>query len=677
MFLEFLAHLGVPFQPPAVPADWGIAFTPAERAAQAAWRAERTGRPLAAIVPASAVAPKDWPADRWAAVADVLAGDLGYEVALVGGPGARETAAARTVVERARHPVTWAMGDGVRRLAWVLDACALALAPDTGPLHIARALGVPTVGLYGHTNPWRVGPYRAYEDLWVDAYTPGGAAPDPSAFEPPADDRMARISVADVVERVRRASARDAAARDAAARAPRVGRGHPAPPGRRGTLIDSGARSPDPRAARMLTALIFDLDGTLVDTNELHTESWVRGFARLGYKIDADRVRPEMGKGGDNLAPDVLGRAADERDGERLREAVGEEYKQLAPERGVRVFDGAVELLAELRRRGLRTALATSSGAGDLEATFGAAGVDLREHVDVVVMKDDVARSKPYPDVVLAALEKLGLSPAECAMVGDTPHDAEAAKRAGVITLGVLCGGMNDARTLVGAGARRVYDGPADLLSRLDEALEAASPTRTRLTQAALEGLMREALAAAEEGMAAGEVPIGCAIADGDGRVVARGYNEMNRTGNKTAHAEIVTFARAAGALPIDARDFVLVSTLEPCVMCTGAAMEAAVDTIVYALRAPADSGTGRVRPPESPESQMPRIVGDVLAGESRRLFERWLDAHRGEPQAAYVEQLLGLVKGGEHGTRTEPRPEAHPEPRKQPEPDPQAAAVA
>ena len=405
----------------------------------------------------------------------------------------------------------------------------------------------------------------------------------------------------------------------------------------------------------MLTALIFDLDGTLVDTNELHTESWVRGLARLGYKLDHDRIRPEMGKGGDNLAPDVLGKDADERDGKRLRETVAEEYKRVTAERPVRVYDGALELLAELRRRGIRTALATSSGEGDLEATFKAAGVDLREHVDVVVMKTDVEHSKPYPDVVLAALEKLGLSPAECAMVGDTPHDAEAARKAGVITLGVLCGGMNDAPTLVRAGARRVYEGPADLLARLDEALEAASPTRVRLTGAVLEGLVREALAAAEEGMAAGEAPIGCVIADTDGRVVARGYNEMNRTQNKTAHAEIVTFAKAAGAVPLEARDFVLVSTLEPCVMCTGAAMEAAVDTVVYALQAPADSGSGRVRPPESPESQMPRIVGGVLAGESRRLFERWLEAHRGEPQAAYVEQLLALVPEGAEESAAQP----------------------
>jgi tRNA(adenine34) deaminase len=158
---------------------------------------------------------------------------------------------------------------------------------------------------------------------------------------------------------------------------------------------------------------------------------------------------------------------------------------------------------------------------------------------------------------------------------------------------------------------------------------------------------MREALAAAEEGMTNGEAPIGCVIASGDGEVLTSCYNEMNVTGNKTAHAEIVAFARLGGRVPLDARDLIMVSTLEPCVMCTGAAMVGAVDTIVYALQAPADSGTGRVRPPESPESQMPRIVGGVLADESRALFERWLAQHEGEEQAEYVEQLLELTAAG------------------------------
>jgi len=422
--------------------------------------------------------------------------------------------------------------------------------------------------------------------------------------------------------------------------------GRSAAPDARGTRIDNRpAHVSLIRCVAMLSALIFDLDGTLVDTNASHVESWVRAFARLGYRIPADRIGPEIGKGGDNLVPSVLGQEADARDGEALREASKEEYAALTRDRHFRIFDGARALLDELRRRDIKTALATSSGNEHLDATFAAAGEDLRERVDVWVGASDVEHSKPYPDPVIAAVKKLGVSPAECAMVGDTPYDALSARRAGVITLGVLSSGLGfDARGLVSAGARGVYDDVGHLLRELDDALRIASPTRVRLTEALLEQLMREALAAAEDGMAAGEAPIGCAIAGADGAVIARGYNEMNRSGNKTAHAEIVTFAKVAGQLPPDARDFVLVSTLEPCVMCTGAAMVAAVDTIVYALQAPADSGTGRVRPPESPESQMPRVVGGVLARESRALFERWHAEHAGEPQAAYVEQLLALT---------------------------------
>jgi tRNA(adenine34) deaminase len=308
------------------------------------------------------------------------------------------------------------------------------------------------------------------------------------------------------------------------------------------------------------------------------------------------------------------------------------------------------ELLDALRARGLRLALATSASLENLTAIFESAGVGtpdggaLRDRFDALVTKSDVESSKPSPDVVLAAVEKLELAPAQCAMVGDTPFDALSAKRAGVITLGLLSGRLHAERLLLGAGARRVWRDPAHLLAELDEALRLASPSAARLAPELLERLMREALAAAREGMARGEAPIGCVVADGDGTVLARAHNEMNATQNKTAHAEIVAFGRLAGRVPLDARDLLLVSTLEPCVMCTGAAMESAVDTIVYALRAPADAGTERVRPPQSPESQMPRIVGDVLAAESRSLFERWHAEHEGEPQAEYVRQLLAAT---------------------------------
>jgi tRNA(Arg) A34 adenosine deaminase TadA len=110
----------------------------------------------------------------------------------------------------------------------------------------------------------------------------------------------------------------------------------------------------------------------------------------------------------------------------------------------------------------------------------------------------------------------------------------------------------------------------------------------------------------------------------------------------------MVTFAKAAGKFDVDARDLLLFSTLEPCVMCTGAAMECAVDTIVYALKAPADAGTARVRPPESPESNMPRIVGDVLAAQSRTLFDLWLKNPGNNPrQVEFVKQLLALTADG------------------------------
>ena len=391
-----------------------------------------------------------------------------------------------------------------------------------------------------------------------------------------------------------------------------------------------------------LSALIFDLDGTLIDTNDFHVESWVRSFERCGYKVLADRIQPEMGKGGDNLVPSILGDETDRRDGERLRDTTTEEFLAFAKRERFRMYEGVEELLAAARDRGLKLALATSSSETNLDAIFESAGVDLRPRFDVVVTKSDVENSKPAPDVVRAAVDKLGVSPAECAMVGDTPFDAISAKAVGVVTLGLLSGRLHAEPLLRAAGARRVWRDPAHLLAELDEALAVASPGPARLTGELLERLMREALHMAREGMRADEAPIGCVLATGDGRVIARAYNEMNRTQNKTAHAEIVAFANAAGHVPLEARDLLLVSTLEPCVMCTGAAMESAVDTVVYGLRAPADSGTGRVLPPESPESQMPRIVGDVLAAESRALFEQWYEAHAGEPQAAYVGQLLG-----------------------------------
>jgi tRNA(adenine34) deaminase len=232
------------------------------------------------------------------------------------------------------------------------------------------------------------------------------------------------------------------------------------------------------------------------------------------------------------------------------------------------------------------------------------------------------------------------LSPGQCVLITDSVDAIEAARAKGLICLAI---GPAD-HALRSAGARVVHRDLDDFLAHLDDALTAASPGSAMLTVELLESLMRRALEAARTGMETGEAPIGCVLARGDGSVIANGHNEQNATQNKTAHAEIVTFARAAGRTPLDARDLIMVSTLEPCVMCTGAAMEAAVDTIVYGLTAPADSGTTRVACPTSPESQMPRIIGHVLKDKSRALFEEWLRKDLPPQQRKFGEQLLKLT---------------------------------
>jgi len=391
-----------------------------------------------------------------------------------------------------------------------------------------------------------------------------------------------------------------------------------------------------------LSAVIFDVDGTLVDTNQLHVEAFVRAFASRGYKVPPDRIFQEIGKGGDNLVPALIGRDGDEKDGKAIREAEPEEYRKLVESRGCRIFPGAVEIIRALRDSAIKTALATSSNKQQLQVTEKGCGVEFSKLVDVVVLADDASSSKPAPDIVVAAVEKLKMSPAQCTMVGDTPYDAASCRPAGVVCLGVTSGG-HEANELISCGARAVWDNLATMREQMDCVLRTASPQPIPLTQALLEKLMGESLACAEEAMNMGEIPIGAVITRGDLTIISRGYNRLNSTRNKTAHAEMVAFAEASGKIPAEARDCVLISTLEPCVMCTGAAMEAAIDTIVYGLTAPADSGTHRVRPPQSPESQMPRIVGNVLAQESLRLFKKWLPTAANPQQIAYVRQLLKL----------------------------------
>ncbi|HVF39945.1 MAG TPA: glycosyltransferase family 9 protein, partial [Gemmatimonadaceae bacterium] len=158
-------------------------------------------RPIAAIVVATSKPEKDWIPERWAEVCDVLYDQYGMQPVLLGGNSEREATAARIIADNASHKPVCALGSGLRNLVSIMDAGELILSPDTGPLHIAVALGKPVISLMGYTDPRRTGPWRSFHDLLIDAYHDEGQK-GPVTMET-RRGRMTRISVSDVIDKVR------------------------------------------------------------------------------------------------------------------------------------------------------------------------------------------------------------------------------------------------------------------------------------------------------------------------------------------------------------------------------------------------------------------------------------------------------------------------------------------
>jgi heptosyltransferase I len=180
---------------------WDLGPWPQERAWQRDFFAP-LDRPAAAIVVATSKPQKDWLPERWAAVCDALWTDYGLQPVLVGGRSERELAAEAVIMREARHRPVSALGSGLRNLVSILDGSALVLSPDTGPLHMTVALDRPVVSLIAYSNPKRVGPYRKFGDLMVDAY--GDPGEDYPVSMENRHDRMPRITVAQVLEKVER-----------------------------------------------------------------------------------------------------------------------------------------------------------------------------------------------------------------------------------------------------------------------------------------------------------------------------------------------------------------------------------------------------------------------------------------------------------------------------------------
>lgn len=194
-YLEFLEFLGIDPEP----IIWDIRFSDTERAAQRQFF-EKLDRPVCAVVVGTSKLEKNWNADGYARVLEALERSYGLRPVLVGGPSAIERKIADDVISRTGVHVIDMLGDDLRRLMWIIDQSALLISPDTGPLHIARALGTPVVGLFGHTNPKRSGPYGAYEDLIVDGYAhhPEEDYPVTSRYR----NGMKRIRIDDVLAKV-------------------------------------------------------------------------------------------------------------------------------------------------------------------------------------------------------------------------------------------------------------------------------------------------------------------------------------------------------------------------------------------------------------------------------------------------------------------------------------------
>lgn len=221
----------------------------------------------------------------------------------------------------------------------------------------------------------------------------------------------------------------------------------------------------------MCKAVVFDVDGTLVDSVDLHARAWQDAFRDYGHKIPFSEIRRQIGKGGDQLLPVFLKKEEIEKKGEELVEHRSQIFKQCYLSQ-VKAFPKVRDLFERLRVDGKRIALASSAKQDELQVYKHVAEVD--DLVDVETSADDAERSKPHPDIFQAAIQRLRLDVTELVVIGDTPYDVEAAQKAGLGSVGFLCGGWPEA-DLRRAGCIAVYQNPEDLLNRYDHSLLAGS----------------------------------------------------------------------------------------------------------------------------------------------------------------------------------------------------------
>lgn len=218
----------------------------------------------------------------------------------------------------------------------------------------------------------------------------------------------------------------------------------------------------------MIKAVIFDVDGTLIDSNDFHAQAWKKAFAEKGFDFPLEKIRSQIGKGADTLLPEFLNEEEIEKMGDKITERRGEIFKDEYLDK-IKPFPKVRELFERVKADGKKIALASSSKKEELEEYEKIANIE--DLVEKKTSSDDAEKSKPEPDIFQAALKLLGNPPAsEVVVVGDTPYDAEAAVKAGIKIIGVLCGGFPKTK-LENAGCVEIYENPADLLEKYQQSL--------------------------------------------------------------------------------------------------------------------------------------------------------------------------------------------------------------
>jgi HAD superfamily hydrolase (TIGR01549 family) len=214
-----------------------------------------------------------------------------------------------------------------------------------------------------------------------------------------------------------------------------------------------------------MKAAIFDIDGTLIDSVNLHATAWQEAFAHFGKEISFEDIRSQIGKGADQLLPVFLTKEELKTMEQELTDFRSTLFKEkyLAE---VKPFPKVRELFLRIRDDGKRIALASSGKKDEVENYMKIAHIE--DLIDTSTSSDDADRSKPKPDIFEAALEKLKLPPEETIVIGDTPYDAIAARKAGIPAIGVLCGGFPE-EDLRKEGCKWIYKDPEDLLERYEK----------------------------------------------------------------------------------------------------------------------------------------------------------------------------------------------------------------